>query len=283
MTSKHYYTGMAQWHHSDWYRGLSGRVEPLETYAQCFSSVEGNSTFYALPSAAAVHQWRSRVNARFRFCCKVPKEISHELSLTHCSRQLIEFLDRVSLLEENLGLVWLQLSRHFSPAMLDRLESFLSQLPKQFNYAVEVRHLGFFDKSESEKRFNQLLMSKNINRVMFDTRTLFQFPAEDEHSRESYTAKPRVPAHILATSSMPMVRFISPMNWQLADIALDQWAAKVAQWLDEGRTPYLFFHTPSNAHAPQLAEAFSQRLATLRPECDSLQLWQASEQQQALF
>jgi uncharacterized protein YecE (DUF72 family) len=49
----------------------------LRGYSARFSSVELNSTFYALPDQARVETWVAQVPAGFRFCLKVPRSISH--------------------------------------------------------------------------------------------------------------------------------------------------------------------------------------------------------------
>jgi len=159
----------------------------------------------------------------------------------------------------------------------------LQQLPEDFSYGVEVRHLGFFAKDDAEKRFNQLLFQRKINRVMFDTRVLFANPSNDTATQEGLRKKPRVPLHVLATASQPMVRFISPMNQTLATEALTQWVNKVIQWMEEGRTPYVFFHTPNNHHTPALAHAFSQQITQHRPDIKAINLWQKPPQQTSMF
>lgn len=40
-------------------------------------TVEGNSTFYALPSSAAGARWRDETPEHFRFCFKFPSDLTH--------------------------------------------------------------------------------------------------------------------------------------------------------------------------------------------------------------
>lgn len=279
----HYYIGLPEWRHPDWYAEGKNPKEPLKIYSQHFSSVEGNTTFYALPSAANVEAWNESVPDSFRFCFKFPKTISHDSLLRHCSIEVTEFFDRMAPLTPKLGVMWLQMSKAFQPQHLPVLKTFLEGLPKDFSYGIEVRHHGFFRKDDTEKAFNQLLMEHQINRVMFDTRVLFANPANDESSQDALNKKPRLPLHVIATGDHPMLRFISPMDMHLSDTAMDQWARKTIQWIDEGKTPYLFFHTPNKAPVPQLALDFSKKVSLLRPEICPITLWDKQPQQASIF
>lgn len=281
----HYYIGLTQWHHPDWYKALPNldSKDSLKTYSNYFSTVEGNNTFYGLPNESNIEKWCDDVSNNFRFCFKFPKAISHDASLQHCETDVKEFLKRVSPLQDKLGILWLQMNQSFSPAQLPVLQTFLDCLPSDFTYGIEVRHLGFYNKADNEKAFNRLLMEYKINRVMFDTRSLFSHSANDPETLDALRKKPRVPAHVLATGNNPMVRFISPMDTNLSTNDLQQWATKIIQWIDEGRTPYVFFHTPDNAQAPQLAERFSKTVNTIRPDISEISLWPQKPEQSDLF
>ena len=282
--SQKIYLGLAQWHHRKWYPNSASSSQSLPRYSHSFSSVEGNSSFYALPSENNLRLWDEITPDHFKFCFKFPKEISHKQSLTYCSRQVSEFLNRICVLSEKLGIIWLQLDPGFGASNLSLLNHFLRQLPTEFSYAVEVRNLDFFRKDEIEKQFNQLLFSYNINRVIFDTRSLFANAANpDRATLQALKAKPKVPTHVLHTSDQPFVRIIVPMNRELAQKQIEQWVAKAAVWIEGGLTPYMFFHTPDNVLAPEFARYFSQLLALKCPEIALIQLWDRDQKQAVLF
>lgn len=266
-TDPDYYIGLPQWHHPAWYGGLlAGRDQrgALAGYARSFNSVEGNTTFYGLPSAEAVQRWKREVDESFRFCFKFPREISHELGLHHCDAQMQAFLQRLAPLEGRLGVLWLQLPATFAPAQLPLLAEFLLRLPAGFSYAVEVRHPAFFDRGEADRRLSELLAVHGVNRVAFDTRALFREPADDPVTREALAAKPRVPLRPVATAGSPLVRLITPLQIEAADDLLSHWVTRVLKWIDEGRRPWLFFHTPDCAAAPELAARFAAKLKAVR-------------------
>lgn len=282
--SKQIHIGLAQWHHPKWYHQASANQDSLRQYSNSFSTVEGNTSFYAIPSREKIQLWNDISHNQFQFCFKFHRDISHKQSLTHCSRQVVEFLNRISLLNTKLGVIWLQLNQNFSAQSLDVLEKFLSHLPMGFRYGVEVRHLSFFNKDDNEKRFNQILQNNGVNRVMFDTRSLFSHTEfTDSATLEALSAKPRVPTHVVATGENPFVRFIVPMDYAVAEKEMMQWVVKAEQWIKEGRIPYFFFHTPDNEKAPQVAELFNQKLLIRMPELAVIKLWGDDSKQSELF
>ena len=278
-----YYIGLPQWHHPDWYAPEHKDADSLTVYSRHFSSVEGNHSFYGLPSANSVKQWTEQTPQDFQFCFKFPRTISHSGNLLACDHLVEEFIQRVSPLDQRIGIIWLQLSQQFSPHHLDSLNQFLERLPKQYHYAVEVRNLRLFDKAVHEIKLNQILQQHQVNRVIFDTRSLFANPAEDDETLDAIRKKPRVPTHVIALADRPLVRFISPLDLELSKNTLRPWVNKLLQWIDEGRTPYIFFHTPGNQNAPELAQWFSQQVNRARPEIEPLALWDREPKQRSLL
>lgn len=167
---------------------------------------------------------------------------------------------------EKMGVICIQLPAAFSGERLGDLDSFLDCLPQGLNYGVEVRHPDFFAKLDQEKRLNQILLQHQVNRINFDTRALFAHPAEDPANLHAKQQKPQVPVHVLASGSTPLIRFITPMDWQWGCTYLDPWLNKAALWLEQGLSPYFFFHTPDNGEAPQLAAYFADQLQQQCPD-----------------
>lgn len=280
------YIGLTQWQHSAWQDNLLVRpknAHVLGAYSQYFSSVEGNTTFYGLPKAETVKQWNKETPEQFRFCFKLPQTITHKHQLLNSDVETQEFLDRIAPLTTKLGLLCIQLPATFSGTELQNLSDYLDSLPSNLNFAVEVRHPDFFAKGTIEREFNQLLAAKKANRISFDTRSLFAHPATDPISSKAKEHKPQLPVHAIATADNPMVRLITPMDWKWAESYLQPWLKKVVNWLDEGRSPYLFFHTPDNAEAPQLAAYFVEQLEKVRPGSCYFSPWPEQASQDSLF
>ncbi|MCP4597251.1 DUF72 domain-containing protein [Neptuniibacter sp.] len=285
--SKACYIGLTQWQHSAWQDGplLRGsNTHVLNAYSKHFSSVEGNTTFYGLPKAETVKLWFRETPEHFRFCFKFPQKITHDNQLRLSSQETTEFLNRLQPLKEKTGLLCIQLPASFSAQELSVLEAYLKTLPKEFSYGIEVRHLDFFDKNEKEKQFNRLLADYSINRISFDTRALFAHPADDEISLKAKSHKPDLPVHAISTAQYPMIRFITPMDWQWGTTYLDPWLAKAEQWINAGKQPYFFFHTPDNADAPDLAAYFVNQLQQRIPDICLFAQWESvTTEQNCLF
>lgn len=206
------YLGLPQWSHPSWPGQLLGLgakpAEHLAHYAAVFNSVEGNTTFYALPTPDTVQRWADAVPDHFRFNFKFPQTISHQSDLVSADKQVADFIRLLAPLHDKLGLLTLQLPARFGPQGLARLAAFIDRLPRAFRYALEVRHPDFFAKGDAERALNRLLMEQGVNRVMLDSRPLFSVQATTPALVDAQGKKPRLPVHLLATANAPMVRFI---------------------------------------------------------------------------
>ncbi|WP_062710927.1 DUF72 domain-containing protein [Grimontia marina] len=251
---------MTQWSHNDWKRKfypVGTKVgERLARYAQVFNTVEGNTTFYASPSPATVANWKAATSDTFRFTFKFPKAITHQLMLRHTDAMVTEFLALMAPLHERIGMWTIQLPAAFGPDHLDDLDKFLLAMPRQFTCGVEVRHPAFFDKSDNERALNALLIERNANRTIMDSRPVFAVSANTEALIHAQKEKPRVPVHAIATADNPMVRFIGDPTLERNDAFFANWTKKIPQWISEGKSPYLMIHTADNIEAPELAEHF---------------------------
>ena len=258
------YIGCPQWSSNAWKGNLFSKqcknADMLSQYAQYFNSVEGNTSFYADPSKETILRWAASVPADFKFTFKFHRRFSHDLQLGNVQTPIHQWLSLFAPLFEKTGQIMLQLPKAFGPGDLPKLATFITMLPKELNYGVEVRHADFFKKDEAEIALNQLLIANNINRIAMDTRALFAVKPTTEALIDAQQKKPHLPVHAIATSSEPMVRFV------IADLENDYktfyqpWLSKVSQWLDEGKSPYVFFHTADNREAPLLARQFCQDL-----------------------
>jgi uncharacterized protein YecE (DUF72 family) len=255
------------------YRSDADADQRLQQYAEVFGAVEGNTTFYALPSAVTVARWTELLPDTFYFCAKLPREVSHAERLDPHNPDLQRFFQRMAPLEQRLGPIWLQSPARFGPDALGELLGFLDALPTAWRYAVEVRHAGFFLKNEAERQLNRQLHERGIERLIFDSRAVFASNSDDPATLEAKTRKPRLPVHALALGPQPAVRFIGGMDNHANLGFLQPWLDKCVQWLAEGREPMLFMHTPDNRLAPELARLFLQQLAERLPGLEPMLTW----------
>lgn len=263
------------------YTASADADQRLYEYSRVFSAVEGNTTFYALPKANTVQRWAELLPADFHFCAKLPRELSHADRLDSQHPALQQFFQRMAPLEQRLGPVWLQLPARFGPQHVPHLVSFLDGLPGDYRYAVEVRHTDFFRKDQHEQQLNRLLHKRGIERLIFDSRSLFASTASDPATLEAQARKPRLPVHAVALSDLPAVRFIGGMDNQASLALLEPWLHKCVQWLEQGLSPIMFMHTPDNRLAPELARLFQERLRELRPQLPVMPMWPGEQEQRA--
>ncbi|MFC0710969.1 DUF72 domain-containing protein [Azorhizophilus paspali] len=262
-----YYLGCPSWSEAGW----RGRLYPdgtpasdyLALYAQVFNAVEGNTTFYARPSVAIVQRWAQRMPAHFRFCAKLPRDISHSAELRLQMPAAQAFVESLAPLGERVTPFWLQLPASFGPARLGELADFLAGFERPL--AVEVRHPAFFQRGEEERALNRLLRDRDVERLCLDSRPLFSCCEDTPAVRHAQSRKPRLPVRPAALTAFPQVRFIGHPLLAANDPFMTPWLDKVAAWIEEGRQPYVFLHTPDNLLAPELARRFHERLRERLP------------------
>lgn len=265
LTSPPIRLGMTQWSHNAWQRVFypagTKSGERLARYAEVFNTVEGNTTFYASPSHATVANWKAATSDAFRFTFKFPQPVTHQMMLRHGDEMVSEFIRLMQPLHSRIGLWKIQLPAAFGPGNLPDLKRFLSSMPKGFPLGVEVRHPAFFAKGDEERALNAMLMEYGANRIIMDSRPVFAVPADTDALLDAQQKKPNVPVHAIATAGTPMVRFIGDPTLERNDQFFANWLKKIPQWMNEGKTPYLFIHTANNDQAPQLADKYYQALA----------------------
>jgi uncharacterized protein YecE (DUF72 family) len=114
--------------------------EMLRYYAERFSTVEINNTFYKLPERGTLERWAEQVPAGFVFVLKASQRITHRLRLSVESKETVDYLlATASALGTRLGPILFQ-----TPPLLKkdvaRLKAFLELLPRERAFAFEFRH-----------------------------------------------------------------------------------------------------------------------------------------------
>ena len=146
-------------------------AEYLREYTRRLTTVEGNTTFYAIPPKNTIMNWAAEMPDGFHFCAKLPRAISHEGTLSQHIDDALSFVEIMGQLGPRLGPMFLQLPPRYSPNLLPDLEAFLAVWPRDVRLAVEVRHLDWFDHSH-HNTLNALLAKHNMARVVIDTRPI---------------------------------------------------------------------------------------------------------------
>ena len=196
MHNQRFYIGCPIWSYKEWVGTLFPPRTPtrefLRIYSRKLSTVEGNTTFYAVPSAEMVARWCAETPQEFRFCPKLPRDISHTPVLAATQAATLAFVERMRGLGERLGSMFLQLPPTFAPKQLSQLETWLGFWPPDVRLAVEVRHPAFFEKEQS-LALNTLLNQHRAARVIMDTRPIRVGPEDEQGVLQARERKPDLP------------------------------------------------------------------------------------------
>ena len=202
----------------------------LSFYAQAFSTVEINNTFYRMPSATLLTGWVSQVPDGFRFALKAPQRITHHLRLRDAADPTTRFCTLATELGPKRGPLLFQLPPNLR-ADHPRLDAFLAALPSGIEASVEFRHASWL----TEETFS-LLRARGVALCVADT---------EEQS---------TPA--VATAPFGYLRL---RREDYSAAALDAWAEQVRDASGWERV-YVYFKHDDAGRAAALANAFLARL-----------------------
>jgi len=272
-----YYLGCPSWSEAAWRATLYPQdtrpAEFLVRYTEVFNAVEGNTTFYARPSEETVARWAQAMPRHFRFCAKLPRDISHSDDLCLQLDAVAQFRQLLAPLGERVAPYWLQLPASFGPVRLTELAAFIEHWG-DVPLAIEVRHPEFFAKGDAERGLNRLLHARGIERICLDSRALFSCDSQAPAVLHAQAKKPRLPTRPTAFSQSPQLRFIGHPELLANDPFMLPWLDKVAGWIEQGLRPYVFAHTSDNRLAPELARRFHEQLMQRLPGLPELPVLQ---------
>lgn len=198
----------------------------LAYYSRQLPAVEINNTFYRLPQASMIENWKNQVPENFRFSIKATQRITHIKRLKNAVEETKYLLETAALLEERLGVVLFQLPPN-SKKDAERLRDFLALLPPSTRTAFEFRHESWFD-----DKILVLLREKNCALVASDT---------DEMPLTEITS----------TADWGYLR-LRRVNYEAGDLA--EWMKRVQaqKWKDA----FVFFKHEDEGTGPKLAARF---------------------------
>lgn len=285
-----YRLGCPVWACEGWVGSLystNNRRRWLGEYSSIFGTVEGNTTFYGMPSAEIVKRWAAEAAPGFRFALKTPGAITHERQLVGSEALMAEWIERLHTLQEAkvLGPTLLQLPPFFTGSQFPDLARFIEAWPRSLPLAVEPRHDDYFDAATIESEFDALLREHGADRALFDSRALFHAPPDDPIERASQGRKPNPQRRTTVTGQRPFLRFVGRNNLQLVTEWINEWADVIAGWIEEGRQPYVFCHAPDDTLAPVFAEMLHAAISTRVGGLPNLPPWpgRIAPKQQSLF
>ncbi len=237
------YVGCAKWNKTD-LKGFypRGTKDELAYYSRQFNAIELNATFYNSPSRQQVETWKSKTPPDFKFFPKIPQSISHYSRLLNTDERVKEFVDATSLFDEQFGMAFLQMIDNFKPNNFDRLEHFLTNFPKGYPLAVEVRNEEWFSNKDIAEKYYNLLENTDKTNVLVDT------------------AGRRDMMHMRLTTPTAFIRYVGA-NHPSDYTRLDDWISTIIEWKKAGlQQLYFFIHQNVEVESPLLAAYFIERL-----------------------
>ena len=266
MSQAKLYIGGPVWGQKEWvgsfFPARTSARDFLRLYSERLLSVEGNTTFYALPSEEIISRWREETPPTFRFCPKIARDISHAARLDKMQTETLLFVERMRGLGERLGPMFLQVPPTFAPANMPQLEAFLTFWPRDLRLAVEVRHPAFYTEKHG-RTLDTLLLQHKVARVMMDTRPLRTGSTEEQRLLEARERKPDLPLHVAVTTDFAFLRYIGHPDSAVNEPFLQSWSQQIADWLKQGITLYVFCHCPLEKQAPNICADLYQRVQAL--------------------
>jgi uncharacterized protein YecE (DUF72 family) len=233
------YLGCAKWGRKEWV----GKIYPkgtkekdfLQQYVHHYNSIELNATHYQV-HPALISKWAATTAGRgFKFCPKVPQDISHYRQLVNAGEATTAFLGEMQAFGDQLGPIFLQLSDRFGPNRKDTLFTYLAALPTDLRFYLEVRHPDWFADPHHSHDLFHTLQNLGIGAVITDT------------------AGRRDCAHMHLPVAGALIRFVGNSLHPTDYTRVDDWVNRLAYWLEHGLEElYFFMHMHDEAFSPEL-------------------------------
>ncbi|NCN42330.1 DUF72 domain-containing protein [candidate division WWE3 bacterium CG09_land_8_20_14_0_10_47_33] len=233
--------------------------EWLRFYADHFSTVELNSSFYHLPKEKTFKGWYDRTPDDFVFAVKGSRFITHVKKLKNCREPLENLLQAAANLREKLGPVFFQLPSSFE-ANPERLRAFIKLLPDK-EQPCQANPKGLFFKSPTL-------------RVKRDWRFAFEFRHSSWFTDEIYAILRKANCALIAsdTPSYPYAE-VSTANFMYLRLhgheqlytsnysqkQLKEYVEKIKEWRKVGDV-FVFFDNDFEANAVKNAKELNELL-----------------------
>ena len=195
------------------------------------NSVEIDYTFYRMPNAKTIEGWRNATPENFRFTLKASQQITHRERLKVPSEALEYLLGVVPGLESRLGMILYQLPPFFK-SDAQKLETFLSVLPRGIAAAFEFRHDSWFNED-----VYRLLRKFNVALCIHDA---------DDH-----------------TTPMELTAGFTYVRLRRSEYSPEQrleWQRRLRGWADQGTEVFAYIKHEDNPDAPRIAMEFAKGL-----------------------
>lgn len=201
----------------------------LNYYASIFNSLEVNSSFYKIPMTKTVAKWATDVPDNFVFTFKLWKGITHVKGLQYNTDDINRFFVSVNDVAEKKGCILVQFPASIKFSLFAKVTYLLNDLSMKasdWRIAVEFR-----DKSWYRDELYMFLESIKATLVQHDMpASAITFPELD--------------------TSFHFLRFHGERGdyrGSYADDFLEEYAAHIHDWTQEGKTVFTYFNNTVGA------------------------------------
>ncbi|MDT4938058.1 MAG: hypothetical protein QOG80_1729 [Pseudonocardiales bacterium] len=266
--------GISGWVYPPWRgvfypKGLAHRRE-LEYASSQLRTIEINGSFYALQRPESYRTWREQTPENFVFSVKGGRFITHLKKLRDVDTPLANlFASGVLALREKLGPILWQL-----PPTLgfdaDRLADFFSRLPRSTGEAAWLarRH----DERLTGRALTESDADRPLRHALEVRHKSFETPQFLEVLREHHIAivvadtAGKWPQIREITTDFAYVRLHGADELYVSgysDQTLDDWAATVHRFAEDGRDVFVYFDNDAKVHAPYNAICLAEKIEKL--------------------
>lgn len=229
------WVGTSGYNYPEWkgsfYPETLSSAKMLPYYAERFSTVEINYTFYRAPNEKILAGWHAATPERFRLTLKAPKRITHDARLRECGDRVRQFLETAASLGPKLGALLFQLPPNLKQD-LALFDAFLETFPPRVPAAFEFRHPSWLD----EEIFARL-RSRNLALCVADSE------------------KMSTPVEITADYAYFRLRDEGYTPEHIAD-----WAETIRRSTAACRDVYVYFKHEEEGKGPEFARLLMDRL-----------------------
>ena len=239
------YLGATGWGNKEWlgkwYPTGTKPVEFLRHYSKQFGTLEFNSTHYRIPTLEQIGKWKALAAPGFKFCPKVPQQISHRQRLLGSLDPTERFVESVRALGEHLGPVFMQMPENYAPLQAPHFEKYLREWPSDVPLHLEFRHPDFFQENDLSEMAFHALEESGQGTVLTDV------------------AGRRDVLNMRLSNPVLVLRFVGnalhPTDYERAAA----WAERLKKWIGMGlKEAYLFIHQPEMELVPEYTKHWAK-------------------------
>ena len=227
--------GTSGYNYTEWKGSFYPRDLPaskmLPYYADRFTTVEINYTFYRMPTEKVTTSWAGSTPSGFRFALKASRRITHQARLRDCESMVDSFMTRARGLGPKLGPVLFQLPPYFRKDVAV-LGAFLETVPPDTRAAFEFRHSSWHSDDVYE-----LLKASNVALCITDSE--------------------KMTTPLVATAGHGYFR-LRDERYQEADIA--RWGDTIASTAESSQDVFVYFKHEDEGKGPEFAKLLEKHL-----------------------